>query len=213
MVLTPSDPGWLDAYMSNDNMNSNGTGAVGTNNALPTVVYPYVGQGAYVDLGYGFNTRFNPPGLPAPVYAAAFASSPAPWFFEPQALHDVYASSRTAAQKDLSQLAPGFAVYDTWSFHYENNGANEDAIWFDGTVTKDASLFPPSGSQTWRQTVDQGTDGLDNNGTLGVDDVGERETTPPYDKPLRGMQVLIRAYEHDSRAIRQVRVNQHFMQE
>ena len=48
---------------------------------------------------------------------------------------------------------------------------------------------------------------------LGVDDVGERETTPPYDKPLRGMQVIIRTYEHDSRAIRQVRVNQHFMPE
>ena len=62
-------------------------------------------------------------------------------------------------------------------------------------------------------TVDQGTDGLDNYGDLGVDDVGERETTPPYDKPLRGMQALIRTYEHDSRAIRQVRVNQHFMPE
>ena len=48
---------------------------------------------------------------------------------------------------------------------------------------------------------------------LGVDDVGERETVPPYDKPLRGVQVLIRAYERDSRAIRQVRVNQHFMPE
>ena len=45
------------------------------------------------------------------------------------------------------------------------------------------------------------------------DDLGERETTPPYDKPLRGVQVIIRAYERDSRAIRQVRVNQHFMPE
>jgi hypothetical protein len=43
--------------------------------------------------------------------------------------------------------------------------------------------------------------------------VGEYETTPPYDKPLRGMQVLIRTYEPDSRAIRQVRVNQHFLPE
>jgi hypothetical protein len=43
--------------------------------------------------------------------------------------------------------------------------------------------------------------------------VGERETVPPYDKPLRGVQLLLRAYERDSRAIRQVRVNQHFMPE
>ena len=48
---------------------------------------------------------------------------------------------------------------------------------------------------------------------LGVDDVGERETVPPYDKPLRGVQVLCATYERDSRAIRQVRVNQHFMPE
>ena len=31
---------------------------------------------------------------------------------------------------------------------------------------------------------------MDNNRILGVDDIKERETTPPYDKPLRGMQVL-----------------------
>ena len=76
--------------------------------------------------------------------------------------------------------------------------------------------------------IDEGTDGLDGVGNypaatatastvkdtrLGVDDIGERETTPPYDKPLRGVQVLIRSYERDSRAIRQVRVNQHFMPE
>jgi len=29
----------------------------------------------------------------------------------------------------------------------------------------------------------------------GPDDVGERETAPPYDKPLRGMQVIMRVYE------------------
>ena len=48
---------------------------------------------------------------------------------------------------------------------------------------------------------------------FGVDDAGERETVPPYDKPLRGVQIIIRAYERDSRAIRQVRVTQHFMPE
>jgi hypothetical protein len=105
-----------------------------------------------------------------------------------------------------NELAPGYSVYDTWSFHYENNGVDEDAD----------------------SVVDQGTDGLDgvgryanpapppatvNDTRLGVDDVGERETTPPYDKPLRGVQVILRAYERDSRSIRQVRVNQHFMPE
>ena len=119
-----------------------------------------------------------------------------PWFFEPRGLMDIYGNL----------LAPGYSVYDTWSFHYENNGIDEDNS----------------------SKVDQGTNGFDDIGQypnptpppamvpdirLGPDDVGEYETAPPYDKPLRGMQVLIRTYEPDSRAIRQVRVNQHFLPE
>jgi hypothetical protein len=88
-------------------------------------------------------------------------------------------------------LAPGYSVYDTWSTHYENNGVDEDG---DG-------LF------------DEGTNGLDDDLTFGPDDVGERETAPPYDRPLRGVQVVLRAYEPDSRQIRQVRVTQHFLPE
>jgi hypothetical protein len=211
VVLAPSDPGWLNAYMSSDNM---GSGAIGTDNET----FPYIGQGAYVDLGYGFTMRAAPPaGLPPPVYASPmFSTSMPPWFFVPRALGDVYMEGRPANEKVWSQLAPGYAVYDTWSFHYENNGLNEDQQRFDGNQWVDDV----------DTTTDEGTNGLEDGGNysdvwsddagstrLGVDDVGERETAPPYDKPLRGLQALIRTYEIDSRAIRQVRVNQHFMQE
>ncbi len=180
----------------------------------------FVGQGAYVDLGYGYDPRFKlnltPPvaiGMfPAPKYNTTnFATAAAPWFFEPRGLVDVYIDSRPSSERAWSLLAPGFSVYDTWSFHYENNGINEDPSRFDGTNWQPVDI-----------TIDEGTNGLDDIGhyadtwtqpRLGIDDVGERETTPPYDKPLRGMQALIRTYERDSRAIRQVRVNQHFMQE
>jgi hypothetical protein len=87
--------------------------------------------------------------------------------------------------------ATGAVVYDTWSFSYENNSLDEDGNF---------------GS-------DQGTNGLDDDGQFGPDDVGERETRPPYDKPLRGIQVVLRVYETDARQIRQVRVNQHFLAE
>jgi len=214
VVLTPTDPGWLDAYMSSDNMGS--TLGIGNNNSNKQVVYMYVGQGAYVDMGYGYNpdSRLKSPFLPSPLFAASFSSSAMPWFFDGKILKtyggliDVYGS----------QLAPGYSVYDTWSFHYENNGVNEDGYWYDGTrwhwydpATGWKTKAPPQ--QDWRKIVDQGTDGLDNDGALGVDDAGERETTPAYDKPLRGVQVLLRSYERDSRAIRQVRVTQHFMPE
>ena len=44
-----------------------------------------------------------------------------------------------------------------------------------------------------------------------LDDPGERETAPPYDAPLRGIQVTLRAYEPDSRQVRQVNVKQTFV--
>jgi hypothetical protein len=99
-------------------------------------------------------------------------------------------------------------VYDTWSFHYENNGLDEDGL----------------------HGIDQATNGFDDLGEYvlnplanppttvtelryGVDDAGERETSPPYDVPLRGMQVRLRAYERDSRQVREVGVKQHFVPE
>jgi type II secretory pathway pseudopilin PulG len=233
VVLTPSDPGWRGmppigaggAYLHDDNMNPDGSGKIGDSNRT----FPFVGQGAYVDMGYGFDGRFNPPLLPIPNanYNTNFASSTPAWFFSPGGINDVWGNL----------LAPGYCVYDTWSFHYENNGLNED----NDELVKDSNnndfpqIIPPAGPQG-RPQIDEGTDGFDSADSFltanrqparaqppdytladaqvsGIDDLGERETVPPYDRPLRGMQVLIRTYEGDSRAIRQVRVNQHFMQE
>jgi hypothetical protein len=223
-VLEPSDPGWrgqptnpptFGAYLHNDNMRPAGTGAIGTNTA-GGAQYPYMGQGAFVDMGYGYDKRWGNVGgtamLVAPRYATPFLSAAPPWFFEPRELPDIYISSRPVNQIWLSQRSPGYSVYDTWSFHYENNGVNEDQLRSDGSAWQ----LVDSG-------VDEGTNGMDDMGSysdgyttaprLGVDDTGERETVPPYDRPLRGLQVLMRVYEPDSRAIRQVRVNQHFMPE
>jgi type II secretory pathway pseudopilin PulG len=211
IVLTPSDPGWRGAYLHDDNMKPNRTGQLGSGSGT----FPYVGQGAYVDMGYGYDGRDTAgPLLPIPDfnYHLNFLSSAPAWFFAPRGLMGVYENL----------LAPGYTVYDTWSFHYENNGLNEDN---DG-VLGSAWSSPPAAAAIL--SIDEGTNGVDDFGhyanstpppvtvsviRLGVDDVGERETVPPYDKPLRGVQVLIRSYEADSRSIRQVRVNQHFMQE
>jgi hypothetical protein len=201
VVLEPSDAGYKAAFLHIDNSGSNGIGFGGTS-------FPLLGQGAYVDMGYGFWLSPNLPGF-------ASSSATIPWFFAPRPLTDVYLAGRPPAQAEFSQLAPGYNVYDTWSFHYENNGVNEDQWRFDGNDW-----------QVVDSSIDEATNGLDDVGSysdgfqanatnprLGVDDVGERETAPPYDKPLRGVQVLMRVYEADSRAIRQVRVNQHFMPE
>ncbi len=181
VVLEPSDPGWKTYYNT----------AIGSVSG-PAAGATFAGQGAYVDLGYGYGFNATTPPTVAPG-----ATWIVPWFATARGIYHV--PTDTA-------LAPGYAVYDTWSTSYENNGIDDDGVF----------------------GVDQGTNGLDDPGTYldpatnlltsgvvrsGADDIGERETAPPYDVPLRGIQVLLRVYERDSRQIRQVRVNQHFLDE
>lgn len=83
------------------------------------------------------------------------------------------------------------ATYCTWPFHYETDGVNQDGI----------------------GPADQGTDGFDNDNQNGVDDIGERETSPPYPHPLRGIKVTIRLYEPDSRSVRQASIINDFIPE
>ncbi|NLF73329.1 MAG: hypothetical protein GX575_30195 [Candidatus Anammoximicrobium sp.] len=102
-------------------------------------------------------------------------------------------SGRPAA-RSVPMLWTLGAVYCTWSTHYERNGVNEDV----------------SGTDT---SPDEGTDGFDTDNQNGVDDAGERETSPPYPVPLRGIQVRIRSVEPDTRQVRQVTVVADFVPE
>jgi hypothetical protein len=105
-------------------------------------------------------------------------------------------SSRPAPKSQL-YVSGSYTVYDycTWSNHYESNGLNEDGD-----------------SQT-----DEGTNGFDDpvgvNYVYGVDDVGERETLPPYPVPLRGIQIRIRTWDPDSRQVLQATVVSDFVPE
>jgi hypothetical protein len=76
------------------------------------------------------------------------------------------------------------------------------------------------------QRVDEGTNGLDDRpseipllpgddtGIDGLaDDLNERETSPPYPVPLRGVEVLLRAQEYSSQQVRQTSVVGDFLPE
>jgi hypothetical protein len=102
------------------------------------------------------------------------------------------------------------ATYDTWTTFYESDGVNQDFFLGD-------------------QVTDEGTDGIDNlmdangsryvhvnnpgNPTMygGVDDASEFETAPPYDAPLKSIQIKIRVFEPGSRQIREVTIVQDFV--
>ena len=81
--------------------------------------------------------------------------------------------------------------YDTWSLHYENDGIKQNTA----------------------HAADTGTNGLDDNGDGVVDDIGEYDTLPPYSAPLRGIRVVVRAYEPSSQQVREVTIVQDFMPE
>lgn len=136
-------------------------------------------QGAFVDLGY-LNQPWNPTAR-----ISQFAT-----LAHPKALPS------GGAFNALFALTNG-AYYDTWSFHYEIDGVDQD--------NRDGDDDPLTGA-------DEGTDGFDDDSdaNAAVDDMGERETSPPYPLPLRGLQLRMRVYEPSSRQIREVAVQQAF---
>ena len=201
-VVEPASAAWRGAYqlfMSAVNDEIDPTDTLSPSGGS-TAAFRFLGQGAYVDAGYGL-------GLFPPQYTTLFTPVDA-WFFTP---------SWTPNRQFLA-LAPGYSVYDTWSFHYENNGVNEDGDEYDDASGNTLPM------------IDEGTNGFDDRDPTitgsptfvdlpgdiaygGVDDIDERETRPPYDRPLRGVQVKLRAFERDSEQIREVTVNQHFVPE
>jgi Tfp pilus assembly protein FimT len=106
-------------------------------------------------------------------------------------------SGLPAARSGMNSIAASpFYCYDTWSMHFERDGQDQDGI----------------------AGADQGTNGLDDPNASGsyvngVDDATERETSPPYPFPLRGVQIAIRVYEPDSRQLRQATVVTDFVPE
>ncbi len=91
---------------------------------------------------------------------------------------------------DYGQYSQKPATFDTWSFHYEMDGLDQD----------DGGSGP----------VDEGTDqivGITGGGGSGY------ETSPPYPYPLRGIRIRIRCYEPDARDVREVTVTESFVPE
>ena len=93
-----------------------------------------------------------------------------------------------------SPLAVTNPTYDTWSTHYE----------FDGIDQGNGPGIPAG-------TIDEGTNGVDDNSDGVVDDAGELETSPPYPAPLRGIEIRIRCIEPSSRQVRQITVRHTFV--
>jgi type II secretory pathway pseudopilin PulG len=154
--------------------------AVSRTNAASAVLFPG-------DSGYGGGTS---PAAPTPQVSGCFidlgqGSSPNG---AKNASGSVTALSGPA-DATSQVLTSGTATYDTWTTHYEFNGRNDDGD----------------------SLVDEGTDGVDNAPQNGlVDDADEHETAPPYDRPLKAIEIRIRCYEPTSQQIRQITIRHAF---
>lgn len=137
-----------------------------------------VGFGAYCDLGWNNAGTYVPP-----------ANSP-PTHFQQERQAGWHPSRPGLYRGDPF-------TYDTWTWHYENDGRDQDNLDGDNNVTTGA---------------DEGTNGVDDgNNAYGIDDVLERETSPPYPVPLRGVKVILRTYELAARQVREVSVTHSFV--
>ena len=197
-MLGPSDPGYAD-------------GAVAL--LASPANYP---RGGYVDLAWVKNLGTHP------------LVSNSAWFNTTQPIS--LQSGIVNILKPSFYLAPGAGsslpyigsdqphyggqyVWDTWTEDYERDGLNQD--YFRETAT--ASLPNDEGP-----IIDEGIDGVqnkiydtigpgDNDGDFSVDDPAEKETTPPYGAPLRGIEVTIRIYDPDTRQVSQATLRSNFV--
>ena len=158
-----------------------------------------VGLGAYVDLGYAFPYRLT--NNSATAMAQYRTMSTFSW------LPDNRSQLRTATlpgmlvatEKRYFQFG-NYRTYDTWTIEYERDGLNQN----NNTIDQNGNTVP---------LIDEGQNGLDDNAAGGVDDPQESETAPPYPFPLRGFQVIVRAFENNQQQMRQFTVSHDFTPE
>jgi len=97
---------------------------------------------------------------------------------------------------------------------------NTEAELYDGVAGIATGTNYGATYDTWTLSYERGVpgggvamNGIDDNSANGVDDPGERSTSPPYPVPLRGVQVKIRLYDPSSRQVRQATVVADFVDE
>lgn len=130
-------------------------------------------------------------------------------------------------------------TYDTWAFDYETDRHNQGVVGATNTIgtlwvynhrpfdpdasasvsdanigaisTIDPTLAQNDTRRLWPNQIDEGNNGIDEVGSgAGIDDATERETSPPIDYELPGIQIRLRIMDQDTEAIRQTVVTQHF---
>ena len=154
--------------------------------AAPSPAPIPLGFGAFVDLGYGNPLRY--PADPEELRTTVNTLNMRTWSLF---------SRNPAPHSALNQF-----TYCTWSTHYERDDRRQRRRANNLYYYQDPD---PAADVNPEDKHDFATTGF----YYGV----ERETSPPYPHPLRGIQVRLRAWDPDSRQVRQATVVSNFIPE
>ena len=98
--------------------------------------------------------------------------------------------------------------FDSWTTRFEGDGVRQTEL-NGGRGTVFGTGTP---RESWRAgLIDPATDGLDNNGANGVDDMNEMETSPPFPYRLPGLRISIRMEDPATRTVKQMSVAKEFV--
>lgn len=188
LILTPNDPGYAAGYAG---------------------LHSVVSYGEYVDLMWARKTLNTPGSALGPVLYTALSGMEAAGFTDGL----IRSGKALTLPNGVVVLQP---TYDTWTTAFDTNGTSQAlyttyAAAANGTIDVNGFLRKNGvGTADAVTIVDRGTDGLDNNGTGGIDEMAERETMPPFPVKLRGIKVSIRIEDLKARQVKQMSVATEF---
>ncbi len=101
--------------------------------------------------------------------------------------------------------------YDTFTDMLEYDGKYQAQVTGSGTVFSISGWV--TGAEAWRLTNDAGTDGIDNEvpGDGTADDADEKETSPPFNTDLRGIQISVRLEDPATKQFKQMSTVKQFV--
>jgi len=201
LVLSPSDPGYDQS--------------VGYVSTLPAILGNLTAStGAFVDVGWGLKSTFANGGInnlqvrtifDTPLSGATLSVS-APTFLIPS--DALFKSGRTLFSSN------SFVIYqpcfDSFTDVFENDGFDQVNTSNQGSTFNEGrdylnGISPPN---PLPNGADQAINGLDDNSNGMIDDLDERDTSPPINFAMPAIQATIRLEDKQAGVIQQIAVTQ-----
>ena len=197
LVLSPNDPG----YASQLGATPIGSGEFVDVGWARKIIVPFMAAGGTVPAGANLWSQLSGYSQ-SNVAASSINGTPF--------TNALYKSGLIVQNSTLSSSPPRVMQpsFDSWTTRFEGDGVRQTEL-NGGRGTVFGTGTP---RESWRAgLIDPATDGLDNNGANGVDDMNEMETSPPFPYRLPGLRISIRMEDPATRTVKQMSVAKEFV--